>query len=240
MDELDETVLNLQQRMKRAQIMRRNEKKIARAREMSRRRMAPESNIRKRAFAKARQIVRKRVAGERGAEYEKLGPSEKMAIDRAVEGKQKLISKLALRLIPSVKQAESKRLASYMHGKSLKNHGQPEGKTLAKESIDVLFAESFPPYADTSSVMGQRAATPVATSNGGGKAPKEGKTKNSNIIQHNKFQEEVQDDTPAFASLYNKSEKSGIDLEVLGEVYNRGWNTWVEGCLLYTSDAADE
>ena len=228
--DLDETVLSLQQRQKRALIMRRNEKKIARAREISKKRLAPESNIRKRAFAKARQIVRKRIAGERGAEYEKLGPSEKMAIDRAVEGKQKLINKLALRLIPSVKQAESKRLASYLHGRSLENHGQPEGKSLAKESLNTLFAESFPPAADTSSVIGARAANPVATSGGTKKMPPQGKSKNSNITQYNKFQEEIEHDTPAFTSLYNKSEKSGIDLETLGEVYNRGWNTWTEDC----------
>ena len=228
--DLDETVLSLQQRQKRALIMRRNEKKIERAREISKRKMAPEANIRKRAFAKARQIVRKKIAGERGAEYEKLGPSEKIAIDRAVEGKQKLINKLALRLIPRVKQAESKRLAAYMHGKSLENHGQPEGRTLAKESLDALFAESFPPAADASSVMGARAANPVATTNGSKKMPADGKSKNSNIIQYNKFQEDVQNDTRAFTSLYNKSEKSGIDLEVLGEVYNRGWNAWTEDC----------
>jgi len=108
--ELDE-VLNIQQREKRRQIIRRYEAKIERSRELSRKKMAPEKNIKKRAYAQARQIVRKRVAGQRGAEYEKLGPSEKMAIDRAVDTKTKLIKKLAARLLPRVKQAEQKRLA---------------------------------------------------------------------------------------------------------------------------------
>lgn len=234
MDELDEKVLDIQQRQKRAQIMRRYKSKIERAREIAKKRMAPEANIRKRAFVQARQIIRRRVAGQRGAEYEKLGPSEKMAIDRAVEGKQKAIKKLALRLIPRVKQAEAKRLHTFMKGQQLQNLGQPEGKSKessgsssVKESLNNLFQEAFPQY-DTSNALGQKVDSPVASSNGK-KMPAKDKSKNSDIIQHNKFQEEVEYDTPAFAALFKKSEKSGIDLETLGEVYNRGWNSWTEG-----------
>ena len=230
--DLDETVLSIQQRQKRAQIMRRNKSKIERAREIAKKKMAPEANIRKRAFVQARQIIRRRVAGERGAEYEKLGPSEKMIIDRAVEGKQKIIKKLALRLIPRVKQAESKRLQTFLKGQQLQNHGQPEGKSKessgsssVKESLNILFKEAFPP-SDTSSAVGQRADSPVISSDK--KMPPKGKSKNAVIIQHSKFQEELEYDTPAFASLFRKSKKSGIDLGILGEVYDRGWNSWSE------------
>ena len=226
MDDLDETVLSIQQRQKRAQIMRRNKSKIERAREIAKKKMAPEANIRKRAFVQARQLIRRRVAGARGAEYEKLGPSEKIAIDRAVEGKQKAIKKLALRLIPRVKQAESKRLHAFMKGQQLQNQGQPEGKSKessgassVKESLNALFTEAFAqpdPAADA----------PIATSQK--KMPPKGKSKNAAIVQYNKFNEEVEFDTPAFASLFKKAEKSGIDLETLGEVYNRGWNAWSE------------
>ena len=234
MDDLDEKVLDIQQRQKRAQIMRRYKTKIERAREIAKKRMAPEANIRKRAYAQARQIVRRRVAGARGAEYEKLGPSEKIAIDRAVEGKQKAIKKLALRLIPRVKQAESKRLHAFMQGHQIHNQGQPEGKSKessgsssVKEELNYLFTEAFPQL-DTSNALGQKVDSPIASSNK--KMPPKGKSKNSAIIQYNKFNEEVEFDTPAFASLFKKSEKSGIDLEVLGEVYNRGWNIWTEDC----------
>lgn len=226
MDEIDETVLSIQQRQKRAQIMRRNKFKIERAREIAKKKMAPEANIRKRAFAQARQLIRRRVAGARGAEYEKLGPSEKIAIDRAVEGKQKAIKKLAIRLIPRVKQAEAKRLHSFISGQQIQNQGQPEGKSKessgsssVKEELNSLFTEAFAqpdPAADA----------PIATSQK--KMPPKGKSKNDVIVQYNKFNEEVEFDTPAFASLFKKSEKSGIDLEVLGEVYNRGWNAWSE------------
>ncbi len=234
MDELDEKVLDIQQRQKRAQIMRRYKSKIERAREIAKKRMAPEANIRKRAFVQARQIIRRRVAGARGAEYEKLGPSEKMAIDRAVEGKQKLIKKLALRLIPRVKQAEAKRLHSFMKGQQIQSQGQPEGKSKeasgsssVQESLNTLFNEAFPQM-DTSNAMGQKVDSPIASSNK--KMPPKGKSRNDVIIQHSKFQEEVEFDTPAFASLFKKSEKSGIDLETLGEVYDRGWNSWTEDC----------
>lgn len=230
--DLDETVLSIQQRQKRAQIMRRNKSKIERAREIAKKKMAPEANIRKRAFVQARQIIRRRVAGERGAEYEKLGPSEKMIIDRAVEGKQKIIKKLALRLIPRVKQAESKRLQTFLKGQQLQNHGQPEGKSKessgsssVKESLNILFKEAFPP-SDTSSAVGQRADSPVISSDK--KMPPKGKSKNAVIIQHSKFQEELEYETQVFASLFRKSEKSGIDLGILGEVYDRGWNNWSE------------
>jgi hypothetical protein len=225
MDELDETVLDIAQRQKRAMIMRRNKVKIERAREIAKKKMAPESKLRKRAFIKARQIIRKKVAGQRGADYEKLGPSEKMAIDRAVEGKQKLIKKLAMRLVPRIKQAESKRLQAFMQGHSIENQGQPEGKTAVKEHIDRLFTEAFPA---TAGAMGQIGDAKITGS--GKRMPPKGKSKNEVITQHNKFDEEVEHNTAAFASLCKKSEKSGIDLEILGEVYNRGWNTWTEDC----------
>jgi hypothetical protein len=233
MDDLDEKVLTIQQRQKRAQIMRRIQPKIERAREIAQKRMAPDASIRKRAFIQARQLVRRRVAGERGAEYEKLGPSEKMAIDRAVEGKQKIIKTLALRLIPRVKRAEAIRLSTFMKGQALHNQGQPEGKSKessgsssVKENLNALFSEAFP-EADTDTVS-MKAGAKFASNDK--KIDAKDKSKNSAIIQYSKFQEEVDYVTPAFISLCKKSEKSSIDLDVLGEVYNRGWNTWTEGC----------
>jgi hypothetical protein len=213
--------------------MRRIQPKIERAREIAQKRMAPEASIRKRAFIQARQLVRRRVAGERGAEYEKLGPSEKMAIDRAVEGKQKIIKAIALRLIPRVKRAEAIRLSSFMKGQTLQNQGQPEGKSKessgsssVKENLNALFSEAFP-QADTDTVN-MKAGAKFASNDK--KIDTKDKSKNSAIIQYSKFQEEVDYVTPAFTSLCKKSEKSGIDLDVLGEVYDRGWNTWTEDC----------
>lgn len=223
--ELDEKVLDVSQRMKRAQIMRRNQAKIERARELAKKRLAPEKNIKKRAYAAARQIVRTRVAGKHGAEYEKLGPSEKIAIDRAIEGKQKLIKKLALRLIPRIKQAEAKRLQSYMKGQSLQNHGAKEGKAApVTESINERFQEAFA-YDDG----GQAKQSPADNSNiDVKKAKAKANKKTSPIIQYSKFEEERDCDSSAYRAIAKKSRKSGIDENILGTVYDRGMEAWSE------------
>lgn len=213
MDELDETVLNLQQRTKRAQIMHRNAPKIERARKMAQKRLAPEKNIKRRAYAMARQLVRKRVAGARGAEYEKLGPTEKMIIDRAVEKKQKAIKKLALRLIPKVKSSEQKRLQTFMQGQRMQNQGAPEGHkasagSAVSEALNDKFQRTF------QSVDGE---TNVAN-----------KTSNPNIVQYNTFGNEKLSDTDLYKSIAKKAKKSGIKEEILGEVYDRGLAAWCE------------
>ena len=219
MDELDE-VLDIQQRQKRAMIIRRYKTKIERAKEVAKSKMAPDKTIKKRAYAQARQIVRKRYAGQRGAEYEKLGPSEKMAIDRAIEKKQALIKKIALRLIPKVKQAEAKRLGTFMHGKSLENHGQPEGNTKVNEEFSSFFAEK---YDDLS-------ANRLPDENKTQEVKKAKKGKGNNQIKfYNKFGEEVSISRPAYEALEKKAEKSGIDIDILGEVYNRGRDAWTGG-----------
>ncbi len=231
MDELDETVLDVAQRQKRAQILRRYKAKIERAREISKKRMAPKENIKKRAYAQARQIVRRRVAGKRGAEYEKLGPSEKMAIDRAVEGKQKLIKKIALRLIPKVKSAEQQRLSTYMKGHSLQNHGAPEGKnkessgsSSVQESFNQLFSEQFPPVAERSQRKQPEEASNSTVKKAGGKEVKG----NKNITQFAKFDEERECNSSAYKAIAKKSRKSGVNEDILGEVYDRGMESWYE------------
>jgi len=222
MDELDEKVLDIAQRQKRALIMRRYKAKIERSRELAKKRIAPEKNIKKRAYAQARQIVRRRVAGKRGAEYEKLGPSEKMAIDRAIEGKQALIKKIALRLIPRVKQAEQQRLSAFMKGQALKNHGQAEGGV--KEEFNAFFAENFPPMAERSDRKQPKETTDTVARKKGGKEAKG----NSNIIQYSKFGEERDCDSSAYRALAKKARKSGISEDILGEVYDRGMDAWYE------------
>lgn len=224
MDELDE-VLDIAQRQKRSQIMRRYAAKIERKRELAQKRLAPEKNIKKRAYAQARQAVRKKFAGARGAEYEKLGPSEKIAIDRAIEKKSALIKKLALRLIPKIKQAEAKRLQSFTQGQALKNHGQGEGKAVS-ESLNSLFAESFPPMTNTSTsqLPGENGSNKNDVQT---KAKKKAKT--GDVIIYNRFGEGIVVSKSVFEGLSKKSEKTGIDIETLGEVYSRGCDAWEEG-----------
>lgn len=225
MDELDEKVLDITQRQKRAQIMRRYKAKIERSREIAQNRLAPEKNIKKRAYAQARQIVRKRFAGKRGAEYEKLGPSEKMSIDRAIEKKAGLIKKIALRLIPKVKSAEAKRLQSFHQGKQLQNHGAEEGHKPVNEQLNALFAEKFD---GTSTNQLPDENKPDAKAKGDKQTAVKKKAKSGDIIIYNKFGEEVVVRRQVFEGLMKKAEKSGIDIETLGEVYNRGRDAWID------------
>lgn len=199
---IDENVLSLQQREKRAQIMRRYAAKIERSREMAKTHLAPEKNIKKRAYAQARQIVRTKFAGTRGAEYEKLGPSEKIAIDKAIDKKAKLIKKIALKLIPKVKAAEQKRLQSFTKGHALQNHGAPEGGKKVNEAFESIFE-------------GVKAKEEKKA---------EEKKKNVQIQQFAKFEESVD------KALNSKAEKSGIDIDIIKEVYSRGIEAWPEGC----------
>lgn len=241
MDELDEKVLTIQQRQKRAQELRRNEVKLKVARERAKKKIAPEENIKKRAFAMARQLIRSRYANVSEAEYEKMGPSEKMTIDRLIEKKGKAIKKLALRLIPKVKKAEYARLQSYMHGRAMANLGAPEGNHVSEE-LNNLFVEYFGDSAPgNSGSTGERSDNPI-TSSGRKTTPKQNgkaetagnakggtKTKGSPIVQYGKFGEDLEVESSEFKGLVKKADKSGIDLELLGEVYNRGLDAWVKG-----------
>jgi len=239
MDELDEKVLTIQQRQKRAMEMRRNEPKIEIARDRAKKKVAPEANIKKRAYAMARQLVRSRLTNVSQAEYAKMGPSEKMAIDRVIEKKGKAIKKLAMRLVPKVKKAEYARLQSYMHGQAMINHGAPEGNHMS-ESLNNMFVEYFGDSAPgNSGSTGERSDSPISSS-GRKVAPVKGKgeaqgnakggtnTKGSPIIQYGKFGEDLSVDSPAFKALVKKADATDIDLEILGEVYNRGLDAWLE------------
>ena len=202
--------------------MRAKEAKIQRARELAQRRLAPEKNIRKRAFNLARAIMRKKLSGRTQAEYEKLGPSEKIAIDKLLDKKVKAIKKLALRLLPKVHRMEHERLQSYLAGHGLDNLGAKEGNSMS-EDINELFTEAFgaslplSPYGPSS-----RESTSTMSSglNGGKITSSKGGSKSPNIVMHKKFKAE--------SALARKAEEFGIDLDILKEVFVRGLDSWNE------------
>lgn len=213
-EDLNEKVLDITQRQKRARVLRAHRQKIERARELAQKRLAPEKNIKKRAYAQARQIVRQRFAGQRGAEYEKLGPSEKMAIDRAIEKKTALIKKIALRLIPKVKRAEQQRLQAFTHGQAVQNQGAPEAhKPPVNESLNALFEQE----------MGELQMSPGTDKE---KIDKKQAKKKSPIVQYAKFSEESDNVSAVYMAIAKKAGKSGIDIDILGEVYDRGMAAW--------------
>lgn len=122
-DPIIEKVLSLSQRRQRALIMRKNKAKIERAKEMARTRFAPDTRLKKRAHEMARNIVRRRFAGERGMEYATLSPSDKINVDKMIDSKVALIKKIAERIFPRVKKAETQRLASVRTGKKAVQQG---------------------------------------------------------------------------------------------------------------------
>ena len=111
--QLDEyAVLNQQQRLKRARMMKRIAKKVARMRKIRAKRMADTNRLMKRSRKQAIQFLRKRVAGERGKEYRELGRGEKITIDKLVQKKSAMIDRLAKRLLPKVRKAEIARVSA--------------------------------------------------------------------------------------------------------------------------------
>jgi len=233
LDENLEEVLDIKQRRQRALALRRNRPKINRARKLAQKRMAPPDKLKIRAQKMARNLVRKRFAGKRGANYVNLSPSEKMSVDRAVAKKTGLIKKLAMRLLPKVKKAERARLKSFMRGKALSNSGQKEGNV--REDINDLFELSFPPHAERSRAKRPGDTSPTSKKK---KTDKEGlydydekgdkAPGNNNVVMYSRFEEEAANESNVYTSLVKKAEKSGIDLNLLGEVYDRGYNTWTE------------
>jgi shikimate kinase len=108
--DLEEYVLSLDQRRKRALVMRRYETKMQMSRERLKRRIASNQKLIGRSRKKAIEIIRKMVAGERGLNYHDLSVSDKLAIDKRVEQRKAAIGKIAARLLPKVRQAEMQRV----------------------------------------------------------------------------------------------------------------------------------
>lgn len=110
---LDEAVLTIAQRRKRAMAFRRVKARIQRGRMIAQRKFAPKEKLEKRARRAAIKFIRRRVAGKKGANYANLSPGEKMSVDRLVQRRQGAIKTIAKRLMPKVRSAERERLKAY-------------------------------------------------------------------------------------------------------------------------------
>lgn len=134
-DDLNEFVLNAQQRRKRGLIMKRFQVKLKVARERMKKRIADPDRLKAKARKMAIKMVRIKVAGkDKAANYENLSPSEKMMIDTKVQARQKLIDRLVLKLIPIVTRAE--------HAK-FKPHLQPQHEEILDENLYNMISESY-------------------------------------------------------------------------------------------------
>ena len=113
MMELDEGVMNLQQRRQRALTMRKYANKIAAAKKRMAKKKAPIGKLKQRARKAAIKILRTKVAGKtKGANYANLNPQEKMKIDQLVAKKSAVVDKIAKRMLPQIKKNELTRLSN--------------------------------------------------------------------------------------------------------------------------------
>ena len=134
--EIDEAVLNIQQRKARARLMKKLAPKMARARKMKAKRMADPNQLKVRAQKAAIAAVRKKVAGDKGVKYAELSPNDKMNVDKLVQKKSALIAKLAKKQLPKIRKAEQERL------KALRGSTKTEQFNLTEEAENALRKKS--------------------------------------------------------------------------------------------------
>ena len=142
-----------------------------------------------------------------------------------------VIRKIAAKVTPSIRaKVTNHDHNSFFKGTPIKNKGQEE----YAESVNARFNEAFPllefPQYDTSNAVGQKVDKPIASGKTNQTVMTAGtkKSRKSGIVHYNKFSEECECESPTYKAIKKKSKKSGIDEEVLGEVYDRGMEAWSE------------
>lgn len=114
--ELQEAVLTIAQRRKRAILLKRRSPRIQRQKIIALKRFATEKALKRRSQNLARELVRARFAGKRGASYRSLSTSDKIAVDRQIQGKERLVKALAARLYQRVRKREMLRISRVRAG----------------------------------------------------------------------------------------------------------------------------
>ena len=211
--------LTLPQRQKRARVIRSHERSMERAREVAKKKLAPTSQLQKRAISHARAIVKKRFAARKGTPYAELTTSEKIQVDTAVAKKTKLIQKIAARLLPRVRKAEYERLKSFRNGEKLKDLStqNPQSQGImpkVTEEMSQLF-NSLNGH-DTTSLIGiiENAIAQFNQDN------------DPMGDQLKKMLNAVLPEDVVTEALLKKSDKTGIPFSTLKEVFERGEYSW--------------
>jgi nicotinic acid mononucleotide adenylyltransferase/predicted kinase len=215
--DLEESVLSIAQRLKRAASLRRNEPRIAAARARAMKRMAGNQKLVARARKKAIMSIRKRVAGDKGVNYHDLSPSEKIQIDKLVEKRKKQITKIAMRLLPSVRKAEMVRFQHVNSGaatavpvKATKKVNEEFESFLEGTRPHTLYTKDNRVKFDRRFKINKKVAEML--DNDEGLLELIDETFESYKLQESKD----------LKSLHKKSEESGIDFDELRQVYSEG------------------
>ena len=103
-----EEALTLQQRIKRARIMKVKSKMIARKRKIAMRKRAGTEKIKQRANKAARKIIQNKLLKHR--DKGELSFTSRERLEKMVDKKQPLIKRIAKKLLPSIRKKETERL----------------------------------------------------------------------------------------------------------------------------------
>ena len=109
-EDIDEAVLSLAGRRKRAMQLRRMKSKIAVARQRAMKRFASPDVLNRRARRMAINFLKQRYSSGKG--YAQMSPGQKISIDQKVQKLMPVVGKIASRLLPQVRRAEVQRKAS--------------------------------------------------------------------------------------------------------------------------------
>jgi len=100
--------LTTAQRLKRSRIMKMKSKLIQRKKQISMKKRASPEKLMKRAMKKARTILQKKLTA--GKDFKDVGFGQREKIEKALSKKKAVIKKIAKKLYPAVKKAETARL----------------------------------------------------------------------------------------------------------------------------------
>ena len=108
---MDEAPFDRPRRLKQSMLMKRQAKKIARAKERSAKKMASPEKLKSRALKNAREKLFMKLS--KGKSKNELDLQQRMAVDKKLEKKGAAIKKLAKKMLPQVKAAEKERLKKF-------------------------------------------------------------------------------------------------------------------------------
>tara|TARA_Y100000310_G_scaffold86612_1_gene83477 strand:- start:602 stop:2704 length:2103 start_codon:yes stop_codon:yes gene_type:complete len=195
--EEDRKPLTVVQRLRRRQVMRRSKFKLQRARKIKSKKLATGDQLQKRSRKAAIATVRKRVAGKKGENFKNLAPGDKASVERRVASKGALVNKLARRLMPQIRKKEQARLKQVRSRKT--NEGAETNIAQGKAT-------------DSREKMAKRHADEKARN----------RDKSLSDIDRAKAKDKRNLRLTAKEAIIAKSEKSGIPVMTLVEVFKRG------------------
>lgn len=107
-EEAVDEVLNIQQRMKKKQAMRRNKAKIAMGRKRAARKMASKETLQNRATRQAKNIIVKKILKNKSKSD--LSYGSRAALEKMVAKRKGAIERIARKLLPAVRQKDRTKL----------------------------------------------------------------------------------------------------------------------------------